>query len=91
MPPLEEPDVVIIGAGVIGCSIVAIGSSGNQFKSAGVAGQMMADLIDAVEGGHDHDTDPVWSAGRFTGRPLDIGAFSRNRSINTDSSMSVQG
>jgi sarcosine oxidase subunit beta len=70
---------------------VAIGSSGNQFKNAGVAGQMMGDLIEAVEGGHDHDADPLRSVGRFTGRPLDIGAFSRNRSLNSSSSMSVQG
>jgi sarcosine oxidase subunit beta len=70
---------------------VAIGTSGNQYKNAGVAGQVMADLIEAVEAGHDHDNDPVQSIGRYTGRTLNTGFFSRNRAINADSSMSVHG
>ncbi len=70
---------------------VAIGTSGNQYKNAGVAGQMMADLITACEGGHDHDQDPVMVTGRYTGTELNVGFFSRNREINPDSSMSVHG
>lgn len=70
---------------------VAAGTSGNQYKNAGVAGQVMADLIEAVEAGHDHDADPLTTTGRYTGRPLDIGAYSRNREINQESSMSVHG
>ena len=70
---------------------VAIGTSGNQYKNAGVAAQVMGDLIEAVEAGHDHDADPVISVGRYTGRELDVGFFSRNREINPDSSMSVHG
>ena len=35
-----------------------IGSSGNQFKNAPIAGHCMAELIDACEKGHDHDQDP---------------------------------
>ena len=70
---------------------VAIGTSGNQYKNAGVAGHCMAELITAVEGGHDHDADPLRVTGRYTGLELDLGAFSRNREINPDSSMSVHG
>ena len=70
---------------------VAIGTSGNQFKNAGVAGHMMAELIEAVEGGHDHDAEPLQVAGRYTGLNLDMGTFSRNRQINPSSSMSVLG
>jgi len=70
---------------------VAIGTSGNQYKNAGVAGQLMADLVCAVEAGHDHDSDPVVCTGRYTGTPIDIGFFSRNREINPHSSMSVHG
>jgi len=70
---------------------VAIGTSGNQYKNAGSAGQMMADLIVAVEGGHDHDREPLVVAGRYSGVPLDIGFFSRNRQVNPNSSMSVHG
>lgn len=70
---------------------VAIGTSGNQYKNAGVAGQAMGDLIEAVEGGHDHDADPVQVVGRYTGRTLDMAAYSRNREINQDSSFSVHG
>ncbi len=70
---------------------VAIGTSGNQYKNAGVAGQLMGDLITACENGHDHDNDPLVVEGRYTGTRIDIGFFSRNRQINPDSSMSVHG
>ena len=70
---------------------VAIGTSGNQYKNAGSVGQLMADLIEAVENGHDHDNDPLVVAGRYSGVPLDIGFFRRNRPINPHSSMSVHG
>ena len=70
---------------------VAIGSSGNQFKNAGAAGHIMAELIEAVAAGHDHDGEPLQVTGAFTERPIDVGAFSRNRVVNADSSMSVQG
>jgi sarcosine oxidase subunit beta len=70
---------------------VAIGTSGNQFKNAGVAGHCMAELITAVEDGHDHDRDPLTVQGRYTGLDLHLGAFSRNREINPDSSFSVNG
>ncbi len=70
---------------------VAIGTSGNQFKNAGVAGHCMAELIGAVEGGHDHDADPVVVAGTHTGLRLPLGTFCRNRIINRKSSFSVNG
>ena len=75
----------------LGGFYVAIGSSGNQFKNAGVAGHCMAELIAAVEAGHDHDHDPLTVPGRYTGLELDLGAFSRNCEMNPSSSMSVQG
>ena len=37
---------------------MAIGTSGNQFKNAPVVGHLMAELIDRVEHGHDHDNEP---------------------------------
>ena len=70
---------------------VAIGTSGNQYKNAGSAAQMMGDLIEAVEAGHDHDSDPLVVKGRYSGVELDIGFFSRNREVNPNSSMSVHG
>lgn len=70
---------------------VAIGTSGNQFKNGGPVGHLMAELIEAVEGGHDHDADPVVITGPHTGLRIDLGTFARNRSINRDSSMSVRG
>ena len=75
----------------LGGFYVAIGTSGNQYKNAGVAGACMAQLIDAVESGHDHDADPLKVTGRYTGLELDLGSFSRNRAINPDSSFSVNG
>ena len=38
---------------------MAVGTSGNQFKNAPVAGAMMAELISACEQGRDHDRDPL--------------------------------
>jgi glycine/D-amino acid oxidase-like deaminating enzyme len=58
---------------------MACGTSGNQFKNAPIAGQYMRDIIDAVMNGHDHDSDPVQFTGTYTGRTIDLGAFSRRR------------
>ena len=70
---------------------VAIGTSGNQFKNACVASHLMAELVTAVGSGHDHDADPLVVTGRFTGTPINMGAFSRNRKVNADSTNSVMG
>jgi sarcosine oxidase subunit beta len=70
---------------------LAIGTSGNQYKNAPVAGAMMAALINACEKGLDHDTEPFQFFMKYMGRNLDVGFFSRNREINEDSSFSVIG
>lgn len=70
---------------------MAVGTSGNQYKNAPVVGVLMAELIAAVEKGHDHDTDPVKFAMKYTRRTCDIGFFSRLRTINPNSSFSVIG
>ena len=58
---------------------VAIGTSGNQFKNAPIVGQAVVELIEACESGQDHDRNPVQVDCYLTGRTLDLGAFSRNR------------
>ena len=70
---------------------LAIGTSGNQFKNAPVAGAMMAHLIQSCEQGQDHDRDPVPFNLRHIGREISIGFYSRNRKINKHSSFSVLG
>jgi sarcosine oxidase subunit beta len=70
---------------------LAIGTSGNQFKNAPVAGQMMAKLITEVEDGRDHDNDPVSFHLKNVGYDLSMGTFSRNRKISTESSFTVLG
>ncbi len=70
---------------------MAIGSSGNQFKNAPVAGHCMAELIDACEKGHDHDSNPLKVKTVYTGLELNMGFYSRNREINPNSSFSVNG
>ena len=70
---------------------MAIGTSGNQFKNAPIAGLMMATLIELCENGRDHDVDPVVVHGAYTARDLQTGFFSRKRTINPDSSFSVLG
>ncbi len=70
---------------------MAIGTSGNQFKNASVVGLLMAELIDACEGGYPHDTDPVSIETRYARLELDAGFYSRLRTINPNSSFSVNG
>ena len=70
---------------------MAIGTSGNQFKNAPVAGKMMTTLIEACENGHDHDADPVNFHLENIDHEISLGTFSRNREINMNSSFSVIG
>jgi sarcosine oxidase subunit beta len=70
---------------------MAVGTSGNQFKNAPVVGHLMAELIDACQSGHDHDSEPLRVKCRYTGRELDAGFYSRLREINPSSSFSVNG
>ncbi len=70
---------------------MAIGTSGNQFKNAPVVGHVMAELIDAVEKGHDHDGSSLRVSAVHTNCELDLGFYSRLREINPDSSYSVNG
>jgi hypothetical protein len=51
----------------------------------------MSELIDAVENGQDHDSDPVSVTGPHTGLSIDMSNFRRSRTINPESSMSVHG
>lgn len=58
---------------------VAIGTSGNQFKTAPVVGELMLDLIEASINGRDPDVIPVLSRLPRTGREVDMQVFSRLR------------
>lgn len=70
---------------------MAIGTSGNQFKNAPVAGKMMAALIDHCEKGNDHDLRPLSFHLTHIDRDIDMGFYSRRRKINKESSFSVLG
>ena len=70
---------------------MAVGTSGNQYKNGPIAGLLMAEVIDACENGHDHDTDPVQVTCPITGYMLNAGFYSRNRDIVEGSSFSVLG
>ena len=70
---------------------MAVGTSGNQFKNAPVAGQMMAELVEACENGLNHDQVPFKYACRNTVQVIDLEFYSRLRQVNTDSSFSVLG
>ncbi|HVT67437.1 MAG TPA: FAD-dependent oxidoreductase [Trebonia sp.] len=75
----------------LGGFYVAIGTSGNQFKNAPVAGRFLAAIIAAVEAGHDHDADPVRYHCPHTGNQVNLGAFSRRRPANGKTSGTVMG
>ncbi len=70
---------------------VAIGTSGNQFKNAPLAGRFMAALIHACEGGHDHDSDPVLFNAPFTENEINLGHYSRLRQPHAESTNNVMG
>ena len=70
---------------------MAIGSSGNQFKNAPVAGKMMAELIEYVSKGNNHDETPLIFKLPNLDYNLDLSFFSRKRKINKESSFSVVG
>jgi sarcosine oxidase subunit beta len=69
----------------------AIGTSGNQFKTAPVVGVLMAELIDQVEKGYDHDARPLPFQLPHLGITIDTGVFHRHRQINPNSTFSVIG
>jgi hypothetical protein len=68
-----------------------MGTSGNQFKNAPLVGRFMATLIERVEAGHDHDGDPLRYVGEHTGNSINLGAFSRKRPFNGNSTGTVMG
>jgi sarcosine oxidase subunit beta len=70
---------------------MAIGTSGNQFKTAPVVGELMTALISACEQGANHDRDPIRFQFARTGHEINLGFFSRNREPNPASSLSVLG
>ncbi len=70
---------------------MAVGTSGSQFKNAPVVGKLMAELINQVEAGRDHDNDPVQLVLPYTRHTCNAGFFSRLRELNPDSSYSVIG
>lgn len=70
---------------------MAVGTSGNQFKNAPLVGTCMAELIDAVEHGHDHDSSPVKVDAAYSDAEIDLGHYSRLRPVDPSSSLSVNG
>ncbi|MEX3007719.1 NAD(P)/FAD-dependent oxidoreductase [Hoeflea sp. TYP-13] len=70
---------------------MAIGSSGNQFKNAPIAGKMMARLVEYCEAGNDHDEASLQFDLPKIQRRIDVGFYSRKREINEESSFSVLG
>jgi sarcosine oxidase subunit beta len=71
----------------LGGYYVAIGTSGHGFKQAPFVGELMAELITAVENGHDHDHEPLAVTGSWTGVTVDLGHFSRLRSVTPQRAM----
>ena len=70
---------------------MAIGTSGNQYKNAPIAGKMMAELVSWCENGNDHDNDPLQFELPYIGKTMDVGFYSRRREVNMESSFSVLG
>ena len=76
----------------LGGYYMAVGTSGNQFKNAGIAGELMAGIIDYCENGYDHDSVPLQFETKRSnrGKFVNSKSFSRLREVN-DTSNSVMG
>ncbi len=70
---------------------LAIGTSGNQFKNAPIAGELMAEIIAATEAGNDQDAEPIDFHLKHIDHRFSSGFYSRLREVNQDSSFSVLG
>ncbi|MCB1686173.1 MAG: FAD-binding oxidoreductase, partial [Pseudomonadales bacterium] len=66
---------------------LAIGTSGNQFKNAPLIGDLMAEILDAESRGIDHDRTPAHLHLDVLNRDLDLSFYSRNRTVQTTSSV----
>ena len=66
---------------------VAIGTSGHGFKQAPFVGELMANLVRACEAGHPHDSDPLQVSASWTGNTVDLGHFSRLRTVDAQAAM----
>ena len=63
---------------------MAIGTSGNQFKNAPVAGEMMSELVEECENGLDHDNNPLIYKLKKTEGTINTKMFSRLRSVHSN-------
>lgn len=70
---------------------MAVGTSGNQFKNAPIAGELMAEIITATENGNNQDENPIDFHLKHIDYTFNSGFYSRLRAVNTDSSFSVLG
>jgi sarcosine oxidase, subunit beta len=70
---------------------VAMGTSGNSFKNAPLAGRFLGAIVEACESGVDHDVHPVTYVGEHTGLKIDLAAYSRTRPVNQASTRTVLG
>ncbi|MBT4526210.1 MAG: hypothetical protein HOC24_06625 [Deltaproteobacteria bacterium] len=82
----ETYDAIVIGAGVTGLAIAI-----ELRKNGPVVGQIVAEIIDAVEKGHNHDEEAVQVKLRNIDFTLNTRIFSRNRDIIKNSTFSVLG
>ena len=71
----------------LGGYYLAIGTSGNQFKNAPIIGDLMAEIVCAVEAGRDHDVTPCRLALPCVGREVGLEFYSRNRVIGATRSV----
>ncbi len=88
---VEDPDLPIYDRTNVDGYYLAIGTSGNQFKNATVAGRLMTDLIGYCEAGNDHDAKPLQFKLEHVPHTLNTATFSRKRELTKESSFSVLG
>ena len=63
----------------IGGYYLSMGTSGNQYKNAGAIGPMFDNLVEEVENGRLHDTNPVIHKLKYLDEEINLATFSRLR------------
>ncbi|MFP6809104.1 MAG: FAD-dependent oxidoreductase [Pseudomonadales bacterium] len=71
----------------LGGFYLAIGTSGNQFKNAPLAGEIMAEIIVRDRNGGNHDTEPASLHLPHLQRTVGLDFYSRNRTIQATTSV----
>ena len=63
----------------------------NSRSQVAIATHGIAESVNVIQAGRDHDAGPVVGQGPHLGLPINLGTFSRNRPLDADGPVNVLG